>query len=136
MSLDNSTVINLCRPKSAMRFNEAPDFQVNGTTVGAITNGSKNVFIIKPGDKFRVYLPKNFLLQRYSDSLIFEATAEKPGHLYMMLANNLKPDFEAGIDTIFFGSIIAATGQKMREPNQIWFVNQLSENNFESQCSR
>lgn len=131
---EQAVVITVCRPKSVMRFGDTPDFEVNGVVVGEIKNGSRIEFILKPGDKFKVNLPKNYLMQRYSDSLIFEGSADKPGRVYLLLSTNWEIDVEAGIDTLFFGSITAGVWQKMREPDQNWFIKPIEPTAFEQNC--
>ena len=128
--------VSICRPKSAMRFVETPDFEINGKVVAELGNGTRHEIVLRSGDNFRVNLPKNFLMQRFSDTLIFEGVADRGGHIYMMLATDSKPDVRAGVEALFFGAITASAWQKMRETGKNWHIHPLTADSFESSCSR
>ena len=80
--------LNICRPRSIIKFLEAPDLYLNGTNVGEISNGEKLIQPLNLSDKFEISLQKSFLIGRKEKEILLEGEVKAVGDLFFLVSAN------------------------------------------------
>lgn len=110
-------IINLCRNSSFVAGVYKPDIMVNDEIVDELPSNSKVSVGANSGDKFKIFLPSNFIANRHRDETILEAGIQS-GTSYLLVET--KVNIGAGIagapagggivSAAIGGAILGATG--------------------------
>ena len=139
--------LNICRPRSIIRFIEAPDLYLNGTNVGEISNGEKLIQPLNLSDKFEINTQKSFLLGRKEKEILLEGEVKAAGDLFFLVSatssTSLKDIGLAMITkggTDMFSNALGSSGDGglnfvgyIRSANG-WSVRGVDEQTFKTEC--
>lgn len=127
-------VMEVCRPASITRSVEAPDLLLDGEVVAEITNGSSFKIYAYEGASVELFLQKNMLVYRFSDTTIYSDTLGV-NPLYVLV--NAEANFKGGLTVLFGGAIAESARQEVdnKSVSDSWTVLMLSESAFREKCA-
>lgn len=120
--------LNICRPKSVVRFAESPDVYINGVKVGEVANGSGQSTLVREGDTFSLKTSASPLLFRFTDE---ELITGKIGAIPIFLVVEGRANVSQGMSVLFGGAIAESTRQNLRGGNTgNWLIKVVDESEY------